>query len=231
MTDPTICHIIVAAGSGSRFGADIPKQFATLAGRPVLMTTIDRMRAYGRNGHIILVLHRDWIEPWLKMCRDHTFTSPDIIEGGISRWESVKNAIDSLPSSATIITVHDGARPIVTREVIDGVLDTVIKGAPGALPVIEVTDSLREIANDGSNKAVDRSRYRAVQTPQAFRADLLVRAYALPYRTTFTDDASVMEAAYPGIHLSLTLGHPSNIKITHPQDLPQAERILSNQND
>ncbi len=227
MTDPAICHIIVAAGSGSRFGADIPKQFATLAGRPVLMTTIDRMRAYGRGGHILLVLHSDWIDPWREMCAAHSFTSPDIVAGGTSRWESVKNAIDHLTIPLDIITVHDGARPIVTPKVIGGVLDAVIQGAPGALPAIEVTDSLRMITDDGASHAVDRSRYRAVQTPQAFRADMLRQAYDLPYRATFTDDASVMEAAYPDIRLSLTPGHPSNIKITHPQDLPQAERLLN----
>ena len=227
MTDPSICHIIVAAGSGSRFGADIPKQFTTLARRPVLMTTIDRMRTFGHGGHILLVLHRDWVAPWRDMCNAHAFTSPDIIIGGASRWESVKNAIEHLPSSATIVTVHDGARPILTSDVIDGVLGAVRQGAPGALPAIEVTDSLRLIADDGSNHAVDRSLYRAVQTPQAFRADLLTRAYDLPYRPVFTDDASVMEAAYPDIRLSLTPGHPANIKITHPHDLQQAERLLA----
>lgn len=226
MIDPHICHIIVAAGSGTRFGAKMPKQFASLGGRPVLMTTIERMRRFGHNGDIILVLHKDWTEPWHEMCRAASFDSPEVVTGGITRWESVRNALKAMPYDTDIVTVHDGARPLLTSKVIDNALDALAAGAAGAIPVIAVTDSLRTITPDGTNHAVDRSLFRTVQTPQVFRADILAQSYRLPWQPSFTDDASVVEAAFPDIRLKLTQGDTANIKITHPDDLLQAELLL-----
>lgn len=231
MKSPEIYHIIVAAGSGSRFGAAIPKQFCPLLGRPVLMETIERFRRFGHSGEIFLVLHPDWVGPWLEMCRQQGFQSPRIINGGATRWESVRNAITELPDEATIVTVHDGARPVVTAEIIDAALESVTDGAPGAIPVIDVTDSLRMTMPDGSSSAVDRAKYKAVQTPQAFNARLLREAYHLPYSPSFTDDASVMETAFPGCRLALTPGDPNNIKITHMPDLERVASYIKSQSD
>ncbi len=222
-----IYHIIVAAGSGSRFGAELPKQFCDMAGRPVLMETIARFRRYGQGGHLILVLSADMLPLWDSLCRKHGFMSPPVIFGGATRWESVRNAIAAVPPRARVITVHDGARPLVGAGVIRNVLSAVSSGCcQGALPAVAVTDSVRCIATDGSSRAVDRSRLRAVQTPQAFDAALLRRAYTMPYQSSFTDDASVMEAAGFG-DIALVEGSPVNIKITHPADIKVAELYLS----
>ena len=227
-THTGIYHVIVAAGSGSRFGGELPKQFCPLAdGRPVLMTTIDNIRS-SHTGEVILVLSHEMIEPWLKMCRVHHYTSPSIVTGGAIRWHSVKAAIDIIPNNAEIITVHDGARPVVTPRIINAVIETVRQGADGAIPAVAVTDSLRHVNAEGHSSAVNRAEYRAVQTPQGFNASKLKAAYSLPYRDTFTDDASVMEAAGMD-NLVLVDGETTNIKVTYPGDIAIADLFISRQ--
>lgn len=218
-----ILHIIVAAGSGSRFGAALPKQFCLLGGRPVLMETIDRTRSFGR-GKIVVVISDSMRDFWLDLCREHSFTSPDIVAGGATRYDSVKNAIAAYGADADIITVHDGARPLAGPEIMRRVVEAIESGAQGVVPAIPVTDSLRLLSPDGASEAVDRASFRAVQTPQAFSGTLLREAYSLPYRPEFTDDASVAEAA--GASIAIVDGSPENIKITHPADIILADTYM-----
>ena len=221
-------EIIVAAGSGSRFGAMLPKQFCDLGGRPLLMTTIERMRIADPDADIILVLSGDMIEPWREMCRDHNFESPaHIVEGGASRAESVRNAITRIDyTTAGRIGVHDGARPVVTSDLINRLDSAIGDGAHGAIPAIAVTDSLRVMdPTDGSSSAVDRSVYRAVQTPQFFNGQLLIEAYDRCFTPAATDDASLMESAGFG-DLRLVEGSPRNIKVTNPGDIEIATIYL-----
>lgn len=219
-------HIIAAAGSGSRFGAPLPKQFCPLGGRPLLMTTIDRIRAYSPTDLIVVVLNTWFIDEWLDMCRDHGFRSPAIAEGGATRWQSVRNALEAIPPAIPVITVHDGARPAVSPELMARVVEAVTSGRQGALPMLPLTDSVRRVNPDGSTSAIDRSLLRTVQTPQAFDAALLRRAYQLPYTPSMTDDASVMEAAgYTDI--AEVEGDPRNIKVTHPGDIDIVAMYLS----
>lgn len=220
-----VYNIIVAAGNGSRFGGELPKQYCSFLGRPLIMTTIERFKSALPGSHIILVINKEHQSLWESLLAEQKFQSPAIAFGGTTRWESVKNAIDTiratLPSDA-IITIHDGARPMVTPELIHRVIKSVSDGAVGAIPVTAVTESLRIITADGESEPADRSLYRAVQTPQAFNGPLLAKAYELPYRKEFTDDASVMAAA--GFHkMRLVDGDPRNIKITHPADIKIAE--------
>ncbi len=223
-----IFNIIVAAGSGSRFGADVPKQFCVLNGKPVLMHTIERMRQALPTSRIIAVLSSDFIAYWHTLCDEHNFQSPEIAIGGDSRWQSVKNALEHIKNDITpssIITIHDGARPVINKEFIE----RVIKGttsASGAIPATNVTDSLRIINPNGTSSPTDRAVFRAVQTPQAFHAEKLIKAYSLPYQPDFTDDASVMVAAgYEDI--SLVEGDYRNIKITMPHDIEIASIYLN----
>ncbi len=212
-----IYNIIVAAGSGSRFGSALPKQYCELSGLPVLMHTIERMRKALPASHIIIVINNSYQNLWEELCNKFQFTSPQIVYGGDTRWQSVKNAIATIPADASIITIHDGARPIIDTEMINRII-TECKKTSGAIPVIPVTDSLRYIDKNGMSVPVDRSKYYAVQTPQAFNASKLIEAYNLPYSNDFTDDASVMKAAgYNDI--SLVEGSVYNIKITNPLDL------------
>lgn len=217
-----IYNIIVAAGSGSRFGAALPKQYCLMNGRPVLMYTIENMRVALPDSHIVLVLNKDFVDYWAELCEQYSFESPCVVVGGDSRWQSVKNAIDTIPDDAEVITVHDGARPIVDRMMVERLI-AALNDAPGAIPVVSVTDSLRQLNEQGS-VPVDRALYKAVQTPQVFQAEKLIEAYSLPFTPTFTDDASVMAAM--GYEVALVEGDTYNIKITNPLDIEIAQLYL-----
>lgn len=229
---PATYVIIVAAGSGLRFGAPLPKQFCLLDGRPVVMTTIDALRHHLPDAHITLVISPDMDATWRELCHTYNFCSPVTVHGGASRWESIHNALQTICLSGSdddsIVMVHDGVRPLVSGEMLERLNDALSSDSTvhGAIPAIAVTDSIRRIGSDGSSEALDRSSLRAVQTPQAFRARLLLKAYELPYSENFTDDASVMEAAGYS-HLALTEGDRDNIKITNPGDIEVASLILS----
>lgn len=224
--NPNTFVIIVAAGSGSRFGSAVPKQFLPLCGKPVLAHTIAAFTALLPAENVRLVLSPDMIPYWEELCNEYGIVSPAIVPGGATRWESVKNAITSLEAdpSATVL-IHDGVRPLVTERVIKRAALTA-RNTDGAIPAVAVTDSLRQLNEDEvSSEPVDRSRFRAVQTPQAFSLWRLREAYSLPYEENFTDDASVMAAA--GFeNIILTEGSPENIKITTPVDMLLAEAIL-----
>lgn len=216
--------IIVAAGRGSRFGSDLPKQYCLLAGRPVLMHTVDAFRRTLPDAEIILVISREMESLWTDLCREHSFASPRIVYGGATRWESVKNAVQSIsPADTDTVLVHDGARPIVDAGMVSRLLAEMVQSS-AAIPVVPVTDSLR-IVMEGGSEAIDRSHLRAVQTPQAFFGAAIKSMYDMPYSPLFTDDASVYEAAGFGSP-ALVAGSPSNIKITHPTDLAIAEALL-----
>lgn len=218
-------HIVVAAGSGSRYGGDLPKQFCMMAGRPMLMTTLERLDSCAPGARMIVVLSDTMTGMWRDMCREYGFTLPhDIVTGGPSRAHSVKNAVDTLdPARVGWVTVHDAARPMVTRAMMERLLGALDDCHPGAIPAVAVTDSIRMLTPGGS-VAVDRSLYRAVQTPQLFDGRKLIEAYRQEILPTFTDDASVMEAA-GFTNLALVEGDAANIKVTNPGDM---DRILKN---
>lgn len=222
---PRIHIIIVAAGSGTRFGAPLPKQFCRLCGRPVLMHTVDALRRACPEAEMTLVLSASGKKIWEGLCAEAGYESPAVTEGGATRWESVKNAL-ATADDAEVVLIHDGARPFPNADIIEPMLRTISEGASGCVPVTAVTDSLRLIDDCGGSQPFDRSRLRAVQTPQAFRADRLREAYRLPYDPLFTDDASVMQAAGYG-DIALTPGSTHNIKITNPEDLAVAEAFLA----
>ncbi len=230
---PKICHIIVAAGSGQRFGSALPKQFMPLNGRPVLMHTIEALRAASPDATMIVVLHKDFIDYWKNLCTESGFESPETVTGGATRSDSVRAALSHpLSRNADIISVHDGARPLVSRatvrEVINHALD---EDYCGALPGSEPIDSLRMVDKDNKSVAVARSDFRCVQTPQAFPAHTLIEAYEnLTDDCMMTDDASVVER-YTGLSPKIVAGDPRNIKITHSADLRIAELLIDMNRD
>lgn len=215
--------IIVAGGSGTRFGAELPKQFLNLKGQPILMRTI---QVFGNGFDVIVTLPEGQIGLWQELCRQHKFDVPHrVVPGGETRWHSVKNALDSIGDvdGADVIAVHDGVRPMVTAEIISRTLEAARRDG-AAIPVVALNDSVRQLDGDNSH-GLDRSSLRAVQTPQAFDARLLVDAYQQPYEQTFTDDASVVEKF--GHRVTLVEGDPMNLKITRPMDLALAEYLLN----
>ncbi|MCM1111492.1 MAG: 2-C-methyl-D-erythritol 4-phosphate cytidylyltransferase [Clostridium sp.] len=225
-TMPATVSVVVAAGTGSRFGSELPKQFCPMAGRPVLMHTIEALRRALPDGEMLLVVSREKELFWLDLCEMYGFDSPRIVYGGATRWESVRNAVMALSAvpPQTIVAVHDGARPLLPAEVVREAVEAVGAGAAGAIPAVAVTDSLRVDTPSGATEAVDRSLYHSVQTPQVFRLETLRRAYSAPFSGSFTDDASVVEAA--GEKVVLTPGSWRNIKITNPADIAVAETIF-----
>ena len=227
--------IIVAGGSGTRFGSAMPKQFLPLAGVPVLMHTVRKFAYVGAK--VILVLPAAQRELWGELCEKYHFeVECTVVCGGSSRFESVKNGLAAVEASAStgdnpceaekcIVAVHDGVRPLVSVKVIEKAYDeAAIYGS--AVPVVPVTDSIRHIEPDGSSRAMRRDELVAVQTPQTFTLEILHGAYNVELSPLFTDDASVVEAAGHSIHL--IGGNHDNMKITHRGDIAIAENILKN---
>ena len=220
---PKIAVILVAGGSGSRMGAAIPKQFLELHGQPILAVTLRRFLRVLPDSEITVALPEAELVRWDALARQYGLLgSHRVCIGGATRFESVRNALQTV-SDCDYIAVHDAVRPFVSRQLIDNCLATAIKyGA--AVPAVTPVDSYRMVEPDGSNLHIDRNTLRIVQTPQVFRADLLREAYRTEFRDTFTDDASVVEAAGHGI--ALCSGDRFNIKITSPEDMTIAETIF-----
>ncbi len=216
------CVVIVAGGSGRRMGTEIPKQFLMLAGRPLLMHTLQKFFDFDAGMRIIVVLPFAHIETWNRLCAGMRFIIPhQIATGGHNRFDSVKNGL-ALVTDDEIVAIHDGARPLVSHEVIESCF-AAAEESGSAIPVIRPSESLREVVHNAS-RPVDREQFRMVQTPQTFRAKLIKAAYRQPFQQQFTDDATVFEAA--GHEVRLVDGHPENIKITLPADLQFAEWLI-----
>ena len=214
---------IVAGGRGTRMGGPQPKQFLELAGRPVLMHTLEAFDRWDASARLIVVLPEDQIETWKRLCKAHAFgRTHHVVAGGETRFHSVRNGLGAVASNG-LIAVHDGVRPLVAPSVIAACFAAAADGG-AAVPVVPVVESVREVDTDGGSRPVDRARLRVVQTPQVFRADVLRAAYCLPYDPRFTDDASVVEAS--GVAVRLVPGNRENIKLTTPMDLLLAEQLM-----
>lgn len=215
--------LIVAGGRGTRMGGPQPKQFLELAGRPVLMHTLEAFDRWDASARLIVVLPEDQIDTWKRLCEAHVFGRIHrVVAGGETRFHSVRNGLDAVASDG-LIAVHDGVRPLVAPSVIAACFAAAADGG-AAVPVVPVVESVREVDADGGSRPVDRTRLRVVQTPQVFRADVLRAAYCLPYDPRFTDDASVVEAS--GVAVRLVPGNRENIKLTTPMDLLLAEQLM-----
>ena len=219
--------IIVAGGKGLRMGSDIPKQFLPIGGKPVLMRTLERFRAYSSALQIILVLPEAQQDYWRQLCEDYHFdVEHQIANGGQTRFHSVQNGLALVPDDAEdVVGVHDGVRPFPSIEVIRNCYETA-RTAKAVIPVIPVVETVRQLMSDGqvSSRTVPRDDYRLVQTPQTFDIQLLKAANRQPYNDGFTDDASVVESY--GYAITLVEGNRENIKITTPYDLKIAEVLI-----
>lgn len=214
--------IIVAGGSGKRMQSALPKQFMMLGGLPVVAHTINTFSEALPGAEIVVVLPEEHIPLWRNLAARFDIAVHRCIAGGKERFHSVKNGLDALSEEVEYVAVHDGVRALATKKMILRVqLAAEERGA--AIPVTEVVDSYRRV--DGSESyIVPRTELRIVQTPQTFSAELLRRAYEQPFSDKFTDDASVVEAL--GAKITLVEGERRNIKLTTPEDMAIAERLL-----
>lgn len=222
--------IVMAAGSGTRMGADMPKQFIEIDGKAILQKTIEVFLEACPDVSVVTVLPEAHIGYWKKYCLDHNFTCPQIlVKGGITRFHSVRNALSRIPDNA-IVAVHDGVRPLVSPELVRKMYAE-SENVPALIPVVPCVDTMKVLENREGvlmtmpGETVDRSRLFGAQTPQMFHSEIIKAAYSLAYDTAFTDDASVVEKY--GKNLSYTMGERFNIKITTQEDLLLMRAILS----
>jgi 2-C-methyl-D-erythritol 4-phosphate cytidylyltransferase len=214
--------LIVAGGSGNRMNTQIPKQFLEIEGKPVLMYTFEAFASYDAEIKFILVLPASQFKLWQQLCEQHQFPFQyKLAHGGENRFQSVKNGLQLIEEEG-IVFIHDGVRPLVSKQTICNCYETTIQKG-NALPVIPPSESIR-YSNQNENKAVDRSKYFLVQTPQTFHVEKIKEAYQMAKHENFTDDASVMEN--DGEKINLVDGNRENIKITYPQDLIVAKSFL-----
>lgn len=200
----------------------IPKQFMELQGKPILMRTIHKFFTSIDDCSIIVVLAKEYQEEWKELCKRYQFIiSHEIVDGGETRFASVKNGLELVPD-ACIVGIHDAARPLVsTSTILKTYEEAELMG--NASPAVPLTDSIRRLKRK-ENTAVDRKDYLIIQTPQCFHSHLIKKAFGKSYRPEFTDDATVLEFFGEKIHL--TEGNRENIKITTPQDLIIAEALF-----
>lgn len=214
--------LIVAGGKGTRIKSKLPKQFLELNGLPILMHTINAFLRYNREMTIILVLPEDDFALWSELCVKHNFTAKLILtKGGESRFQSVKNGLAKIEGEG-VVAIHDGVRPLVSEDII-GASFHLAAVHESAVAAVRLKESIRMTDQDNT-KAMDRSRFRLIQTPQTFKVSLIKQAYQQKEDASLTDDASVAERA--GHIISLFEGSYENIKITTQEDLIVAKALL-----
>ena len=220
--------VIMAAGSGTRMGAQVPKQFLELGGKAVLQRTIEVFQRACEGISVITVLPKEHMNYWRDYCLSRNFTCPQVlVAGGITRFHSVRNALAKVPEGA-LVAVHDGVRPLVTEELVRKLFETAER-EQAVVPVIPCVDTMKVLeSKDGALKAIpgakaDRSVLYGAQTPQVFHSEVVKGAYMMAYDTDFTDDASVVEKY--GKDICYIEGERFNIKITTRDDMVLAKAI------
>ena len=226
--------IIMAAGSGTRMGAEMPKQFIELEGKAILHRTIEVFLNACPGVNIITVLPESHMDYWRQYCLDRNFICPQVlVKGGITRFHSVRNALGKVPAGA-LVAVHDAVRPLVTEGFVRDMFAKA-ETVPALIPVLPCVDTMKVLEKKNVHgveelvtipgQTVDRSILYAAQTPQIFHSEILKGAYGQAFDTAFTDDASVV--LKNGKNLSYLIGERFNIKLTTQDDLVLAKAILS----
>ena len=224
----------MAAGSGTRMGVQLPKQFLELDGKAILRKTIEVFLEACPDVSVITVLPKPYLDYWKDYCYKNNFICPQIlVSGGITRFHSVKNALKRVPDGA-LVAIHDGVRPLISVQMVRDMFEKA-ESTPALIPVIPCVDTMKvlqkNVCEDAgetltavAGQSVDRSVLYGAQTPQIFYSEVLKDAYNQPFDTAFTDDASVVEKH--GKSLSFVIGERLNIKITTSEDLILAEAVL-----
>lgn len=223
MDTPKFYAVIVAGGSGTRMQTTTPKQFLLLKGLPVLMHTILKFANNKYQPKIILVLAQEHLTIWANLVEQFCFkTKISVISGGKERFHSVKNSLSYIPKNA-IVAIHDGVRPLLSDDLISASYQVALE-KNNAVCAIPSKDSVRILDKELGSKMLPRNQVFLIQTPQVFNCNQLIKAYAQEFHPSFTDDASVVEAA--GFKINLIEGEIDNFKITHVLDLKLAKIIM-----
>jgi len=217
--------VIVAAGAGERLGLDRPKAFAPLGGRPLLAESIDRLDRCPWVDAIVVAAAPGWEEPTILLAEEVVATKVvSCVTGGATRAESVRAAVADVPEDALVILVHDAARPLVTDEVVERLLQPLSEGYDGVVPVVPVADTLKRVSGAVVEGTVPREDVVAAQTPQAFLAPTLRRGLEGDL-TGATDCASLVERS--GGRVAVVEGDPRLVKVTTKDDLALVEALLA----
>ena len=217
--------IIVAGGTGTRMRTKTAKQFLIIKGLPLMWWTLRRFYEALPDAPISLVLHESLFDEFRRLEIEYGPSGvTHLIQGGAERFHSVLNGLITLPDDG-LVAIHDAVRPFPSVALIRNTFD--IAGLHGsAIPTVPLKDSIRKISdvNTKESIALNRSDYISVQTPQCFDLALLKPSFAVPYSTSFTDDASVFEAS--GHKITICDGDPINLKVTTPEDLVIANALV-----
>lgn len=222
----------MAGGKGTRFRSSLPKQFLELEGKPVILHTLEAFYRYADSIHVVLVLPEEDIPTWNDLSKKYHFKKPLTVQsGGATRFQSVRKGLQKIGDDG-LVAIHDGVRPLVSTEIIAASF-RLAKLYRAAVAAIGLRDSIRMIDPSppdhrvpfDKSKALDRSHYRLIQTPQTFETGLIKGAYSLPEDPSLTDDASVAENA--GHSICLFEGSYENIKITTAEDLVIARALMN----
>jgi 2-C-methyl-D-erythritol 4-phosphate cytidylyltransferase len=215
--------IIVAAGSGTRMGGKLPKQYLSLQGRPLILHTLEKFLLFDPQIRIIVVLAEAHRVLWDQLAASRDFAAGiSLVHGGDTRYDSVKNGLN-LIGEEMITGIHDAVRPLVSLDTLKRTYDAAAREGSG-IPVIEMDDSVRILDTKGASAQLDRALLKRVQTPQVFRSDRIKQAYQQSYNSAFTDDASVYESVFGQV--TLVEGNRENIKITTPTDMKLASFFI-----
>ena len=214
--------IIAAAGKSDRSGTNIPKQYAIINNKPVLIHIVEAFLTHLELENMVIAISNNHIDYWQKLKKNYPeLEKVNMVIGGPERFHSIKAALKLIPDNA-VVAIHDGARPLIDQYTINECFTTALnKGS--AIPVVDSTDSVR-MADGLENKSLNRKHIKRVQTPQTFKSELIKKAYNTNYRDNFTDDASVFEFASNSVFLCK--GNSENLKITSKYDFALASIIL-----
>lgn len=217
--------IIVAAGSGTRFGSATPKQFLEIHGKPLIFHTLERFENCAAIDEIILVLAENEIKNFRELSENHSIEKlKKIVSGGKTRAESVANGLRSIDEKSEIVAVHDGARPLVSEKEIEATIEKALETGAACLTA-KVTDTIKRVENEKIAATIDRETLRRALTPQCFRREILQKAFEnADLSESATDECFLVEKL--GFEISFVDGSAKNIKITTREDFEIAEIFL-----
>jgi 2-C-methyl-D-erythritol 4-phosphate cytidylyltransferase len=223
-----VAAVVPAAGRGERLGPGLPKALRELSGVPMLVHAVRALSQARRVSLVVVAAPPDDVAE-VQALLDVHLTGPAellVVPGGETRQDSVRMALDALPDDVSVVLVHDAARPLVPSELVDAVAAAVCAGSPAVVPCLPLADTVKRA--DTAGRVVEtlrRDELRAIQTPQGFQREVLVRAHAAPAGGLVTDDAGMVEAL--GVPVLLIAGDDEAFKVTRPLDLVLAEAVLA----